>query len=363
MPHPQFVPRTRAITNRILAEERRKRAVTGFGLTPGRVEGISRAVLSTEAQRASESERIGEETRLREQAREDALQAAEAQGAVNLLSTAANIQLAREGIKTSAADTAATRELTRAITGTPATTADIVAPAVAPAIAPAATGVSAATTEAAALEAALGPGEAVVAGGAEAVAGATATEVAAGAGLTVSAALGTFGFGMVGGQIGRMFHDSDLAEGAGATISGAIAGSFLFPGLGTVLAPLAGGIIGGISSLVDDTVICTELERQGLISLSERDFSKLYRLENLDEEVHAGYHRWASPVARMMRRSKIVTTLIRPLGVSWARTMANRVEPTVEVSRTEKIIGAALILVGVPICRALAPRRTLCPTF
>ena len=359
MPHPQFVPRTRAITNRILAEERRKRAVTGFGLTPGRVEGISRAVLSTEAQRASESERIGEETRLREQAREDALQAAEAQGAVNLLSTAANIQLAREGIKTSAADTAATRELTRAITGTPATTADIVAPAVAPAIAPAATGVSAATTEAAALEAALGPGEAVVAGGAEAVAGATATEVAAGAGLTVSAALGTFGFGTIGGQIGRLFHDSDLAEGAGATISGAIAGTYIFPGVGTVI----GGFIGAASSLVDDTVICTELERQGLISLSERDFSKLYRMENLDEEVHAGYHRWASPVARMMRRSKIVTTLIRPFGVSWARTMANRVEPTVEVSRTEKIIGAALILVGVPICRALAPRRMLCPTF
>ncbi len=359
MPHPQFVPRTRAITNRILAEERRKRAVTGFGLTPGRVEGISRAVLSTEAQRASESERIGEETRLREQAREDALQAAEAQGAVNLLSTAANIQLAREGIKTSAADTAATRELTRAITGTPATTADIVAPAVAPAIAPAATGVSAATTEAAALEAALGPGEAVVAGGAEAVAGATATEVAAGAGLTVSAALGTFGFGMVGGQIGRMFHDSDLAEGAGATISGAIAGTYIFPGVGTVI----GGFIGAASSLVDDTVICTELERQGLISLSERDFSKLYRMENLDEEVHAGYHRWASPVARWMRGSEIVTAIVRPLGVAWARTMANRVEPTIEVSGTEKVIGAALILVGVPICRALAPRRTLCPTF
>lgn len=84
-------------------------------------------------------------------------------------------------------------------------------------------------------------------------------------------------------------------------------------------------------------VICSELVRQGLMSQRARDVCALYAARHLDEHFERGYHFWALPCVRLMRRSgtftKVIsfltkhrtTEVVFRMGISLRRTLLGRV--------------------------------------
>ena len=100
------------------------------------------------------------------------------------------------------------------------------------------------------------------------------------------------------------------------------------------------------------TVICTELHRQGFISdawfAADSAYANLY----IDPATRAGYVRWATPLTKLMARSRGVTALVRPFGRAWAKHMAY----VMGASQEDSALGRWLNTVGVPLNRALGQR-------
>lgn len=96
------------------------------------------------------------------------------------------------------------------------------------------------------------------------------------------------------------------------------------------------------------TVICTELYRQGLLShdiyMADAEFGR-----RVHPFTKTGYLLWATPVVRMMRRSKLVTRIAYNIAEPWTRTMANQVGTKTQYS----LVGSVLMFLGVPICYSL----------
>ncbi len=91
------------------------------------------------------------------------------------------------------------------------------------------------------------------------------------------------------------------------------------------------------------SVICTELNRQGLLSDRLTDASNKYADEKLDRLVLSGYHYWGRPTARLMKNSKEITKLVEPLAGPWARQMEYKVGLTTKVDPVgEVLVGMGL---------------------
>lgn len=94
-----------------------------------------------------------------------------------------------------------------------------------------------------------------------------------------------------------------------------------------------------------DSVLCTELHRQGILSneLYARDvvFGKF--LEAECPEIITGYHFFAKPVVKLMKKSKIFTKLISYPVLSWAKYIASNFE-------NKYIVGAIVFHLGIPVC-------------
>lgn len=88
-----------------------------------------------------------------------------------------------------------------------------------------------------------------------------------------------------------------------------------------------GGSEGGGSS----RVICTELYRQGKISRADWKRDLAYTSTHLSDRHVRGYHAWAIPTVRLMRRSQLWTAVWRVLGQARANQIAyimdDRAEP------------------------------------
>lgn len=93
-----------------------------------------------------------------------------------------------------------------------------------------------------------------------------------------------------------------------------------------------------------DTVICTELAKQGHVSWELISLEHHY---HFDPEVYAGYRTWADSYVRLMQRSRLASLAILPLASAFLREVAHRVEP----SRPGNLLGKAIIALGQPICR------------
>lgn len=80
-----------------------------------------------------------------------------------------------------------------------------------------------------------------------------------------------------------------------------------------------GGGEGGDSG----TVICTELLRQGMFDpdLYDEECRALFKVRDM---AIRGYHVWAVPYVRLMRRSKTATIIARPFAVRWAEHITGR---------------------------------------
>jgi hypothetical protein len=101
------------------------------------------------------------------------------------------------------------------------------------------------------------------------------------------------------------------------------------------LQQAGGGMLG--------TVICTELNRQGILS------DEIYKKDaeygaSLPIEVVIGYHFWAIPVANKMSKSPLLTSLIKVPALKWAKHIAGE---------EKSIFGYACQYVGEAICAVI----------
>lgn len=102
----------------------------------------------------------------------------------------------------------------------------------------------------------------------------------------------------------------------------------------------------------NSTVICTELHRQGLLEKevywADQRFGA--RLIQNDPHVIAGYHFWAKPVVRLMRRSRLLSWIIfKTLAEPWTQEMSAREG----VNGFGTLRGKVLMAVGLPLCRTI----------
>jgi hypothetical protein len=98
-------------------------------------------------------------------------------------------------------------------------------------------------------------------------------------------------------------------------------------------------------------VLCTELNRQGIlpddIYREDKKARKYYSIDIVN-----GYLFWGVPLARLMRRSKLITILVTPFAKSWAYHMAY----LTGYLDKDNVFGNLLETVGVPICRFIGKR-------
>jgi len=102
----------------------------------------------------------------------------------------------------------------------------------------------------------------------------------------------------------------------------------------------SGGLIGDLG-----TVICTELNRQGIMSDEIYESDKEYGryLIRTRPAIYVGYNLWANPLVSLMRKSKLLTKLISIPAMKWAHQMAGN----------KNIVGSIIKFVGEPICEVI----------
>ncbi len=241
-------------------------------------------------------------------------------------------QASRLGALTSLAGTAGLGALM--YKGMPKTASQAVSPttATAPAVSAPFTGTVVTDLEAIA---SMSPYEAGVAGAGE-------------AGSSISSTLGAIpGWGWAGIISGTTtaITTGDVKKGAatgGGATAGAYIGSSILPPVGTIVGGLMGSIIGSEAS---DTVICTELCRQGIISSSL--YTTVHKItDTLPLSVKLGYYSWAIPLVKLMMKSKIITKLVSSLAIP---TM-HYISSTIDLSYRPNIIGKVIWKVGKKLC-------------
>jgi hypothetical protein len=96
-------------------------------------------------------------------------------------------------------------------------------------------------------------------------------------------------------------------------------------------------------------VLCTELHNQGLLAdeIYENDKIMGYYYARNYPHVVTGYHYWAKPCTKIMRKSKLFTYILKPFITAWALQMSY----IVSGEGSSNILGSALHMIGVPICK------------
>jgi len=210
------------------------------------------------------------------------------------------------------------------------------------------------------------PGAAGVAGTAPAVTGVGAgvTSAAAPMSLAPEAAAtvaGTTGTGTATSLMGVAAPIAGLAGAAlaaeagherGAAVSlGAAAGSIV-PGVGTAIGAGIGYAAGWFLDdvLGIESVLCTELNRQGYLPKKILRYAQIYKMRHIDDELFIGYLWWASKVVYLMQKSWLFTQIVRPFGVGWSYHMAHQIKPSIP----DSTIGKYFLKVMIPITRGIS---------
>ncbi|MCG8510390.1 MAG: hypothetical protein MI741_14275, partial [Rhodospirillales bacterium] len=114
----------------------------------------------------------------------------------------------------------------------------------------------------------------------------------------------------------------------------------------------AGTSAKGVGQYYDGTdnsgsrVICTELVRQGRLDTGLYFLDLRFAEQRLSPAHLRGYHLWAVPLVRLMRRSRLATAIIAPL----ARWRAEEVAHILGKRRRGSLRGKAVRLLGEPLC-------------
>ena len=116
--------------------------------------------------------------------------------------------------------------------------------------------------------------------------------------------IGSSTLGGVAGAAGLAYGVSDalkIKEKKGVT-AGAAIGMAIGGPIGAAVGALGGGIVEAVGS-----VICTELNRQGLISNKDYKIHWDYTINKWDKDELKGYWIWAIPTAKKMKTNKLLT--------------------------------------------------------
>jgi hypothetical protein len=101
-----------------------------------------------------------------------------------------------------------------------------------------------------------------------------------------------------------------------------------------------------------DSVICTELHDQGIMStelyLKDSEYGRI--LQNTHPHTIVGYHSWAKPVVKLMKRSTIFTKIISYPAMKWAKHIAGE---------ESSAVGYVCQNIGEPLCNILGRIITL----
>jgi len=117
-----------------------------------------------------------------------------------------------------------------------------------------------------------------------------------------------------------------------------------------MLAEQDKGLFGDSDSSGDNSrVICTELVRQGLMAPSLQRLDIAYTLRHLSPATVRGYHAWAVPYVRLMKRSHLATRLVEPL----ARWRAEEIAFRMKSRSRPHYRGRVVRWLGEPVCWAL----------
>lgn len=151
------------------------------------------------------------------------------------------------------------------------------------------------------------------------------------------------------GDVGGAVVDTGLMLGANAVI----------PGLGPVMAAVnsvlpIGDIVSDIGSAIGGilgSVVCTELFMQGKMD------SKLYLTDIAYAKAHMsartlnGYRSWGIPLVRLMRKSKVITSVAGFFAINRAHYISKLMGK--KHNKYKAMAGAIINAVGVPICYAI----------
>ncbi len=174
--------------------------------------------------------------------------------------------------------------------------------------------------------------------------------VEAGAETTAPGIASTVGIpalaGKVGGEVAKLLPigQGETTQRVKGAAGGALAG-FVASG-GNPIGAIIGAIAGG-------TVICEELQRQGYLSKEAMILDGKFREFFISKDTYEGYMTWAPTVVKLMKRSRMVTNIVKPFGVAWAHEMASRMDS----SYLGNDLGTVMLKVGVPICSAIGKIR------
>jgi len=181
-------------------------------------------------------------------------------------------------------------------------------------------------------------------GGAEAGAAAeTAALAETGSGFGVSSlavpAVAGFGAKTIAEKLGA---NQEIANTAGGFAAGGAIGL-----AGGPIGALVGGVIGFVAGEVADSVICTELHRQGYMEDELLVLDGIFGA-SVDREVYMGYRKMADPIVEVMKKSKSFTWLVSKVTRPWVLEMAHCVRPDEYKSN---IVGKIIMKIGIPLCR------------
>lgn len=147
------------------------------------------------------------------------------------------------------------------------------------------------------------------------------SEAASGAGIggAVGAGLGTAAVGLLTGQKPGKALLSGAASGLGF-----YAGNAILPGIGgiiggTIAAPVI-KVVTKFFKKIFKRVVCTELVRQGYMTPEDLRIDVFYTWQALSSTHVRGYHAWAFPYAKLMKRKdwvgRAATHLIKPFVIA-----------------------------------------------
>jgi hypothetical protein len=107
-------------------------------------------------------------------------------------------------------------------------------------------------------------------------------------------------------------------------------------------------------------IICGELGRQGYLDAetlkADAEFGEIVLLS--DPEIMIGYWKLATPIVRLMKKSKAFTRLVALIALPWSRHMAYRMG----IAEKDSAIGRMVMTLGAPVCKFVGKRSVACRT-
>lgn len=131
---------------------------------------------------------------------------------------------------------------------------------------------------------------------------------------------------------------------------GAAAGFTSFGPIGAAVGAVAGGVL---SIIGEESVICTELFKQGYISKEFHKKESLYGFM-VDYNCMEGYHKIAKPIVKLMKKSPLFAKCIYYI----SRPVLNEMASQVDTNYNGSLIGSLCLKVLKPICKYVGKSKS-----